>query len=44
MNPKYDDYPTILYGLNFLAIIVLAPLWVPFWLLGIIAKKLEIKP
>lgn len=39
-----EDYPTIMYGLNLGALIFTAPLWVPFWILGVIAKKLRIKP
>jgi hypothetical protein len=44
MNETQDDYPTVFYGLCFLVTIVLAPVWVPFYLLGILAKKLGIKP
>lgn len=39
-----NDASTVEYGLNLACFIVTLPIWLPFWLLGLLAKKIGIKP
>ena len=44
MSKKLDDYPTVFYGWHMLVLIVLSPIWFPLWVLGLLAKRMGVKP